>query len=209
MRLSGRRPSTYSAKELGVEGLSGTIECFEANADLEQWEGNLRIKDTVVSCDIRNLLLRGCTLKNTSYVIGICCYVGNETKILKNMKKPERKISKIFKIMNRLLLSVFFIQIVIIIVLSALSVSWMNEKSATLKYLKLDRSSNPVARYILQFFTFWVAYSHMVPMSLYIVIELFKLFLSRKMVDQDVLMYYPEDGQYASCQNSDLIEELG
>jgi magnesium-transporting ATPase (P-type) len=100
------------------------VECFEANANLEQWEGNLRIGGTAISCDIKNLLLRGCTLKNISHVIGVCCYVGNETKILKNMKKPERKTSKIFKIMNRLLLSVFAFQIVIIIIFSALSVSW-------------------------------------------------------------------------------------
>jgi len=87
----------------------------------------LRIKDKAISCDIRNLLLRGCFLKNTSYIIGVCCYVGNETKILKNMKKPERKISKIVKIMNTLFFSVFALQVVIIVVFSALSVSWTDE----------------------------------------------------------------------------------
>lgn len=199
MRSSKRRPSTYTPKDLGVTDLSGTIECFENNANLEHWEGNLRIKDKAISCDIRNLLLRGCTLKNTSYIIGVCCYVGNETKILKNMKKPERKISKILKIMNRLFLSVFVLQVVIIIVFSALSVNWVDENQATLTYLKLDKSRDAATRYILQFLTFWVSYSHMLPISLYIVIELFKLFLSRWMVDKDVLMYYPEDGQYASC----------
>jgi magnesium-transporting ATPase (P-type) len=90
-----------------IESLFGSVECFEANANLEQWEGNLRIGGGKISCDIKNLLLRGCTLKNIDYAIGVCCYVGNETKILKNSKKPERKTSKIMKIMNRLLLSVF------------------------------------------------------------------------------------------------------
>lgn len=56
--------------------------------------------------------------------------------------------------------------------------------------------------------TYWVAYSHMIPISLYVVIELLKLGQA-KMINADVKMFFCEDLNYALCRNSDLIEELG
>lgn len=60
----------------------------------------------------------------------------------------------------------------------------------------------------MQLLTYWVAYSHMIPISLYVMIEMVKL-AQAKIVNKDVKMYFREDGQFALCRNSDLIEELG
>ncbi len=46
-------------------------------------------------------------MKNTEYVYGIVIYVGNDTKIMQNSKKPLRKISNMMKMMNNILYSVF------------------------------------------------------------------------------------------------------
>lgn len=48
----------------------------------------------------------------------------------------------------------------------------------------------------------------MIPISLYVMIEMVKL-AQAKIVNKDVKMYFREDGQFALCRNSDLIEELG
>ena len=65
-------------------------------------------------------------------------------------------------------------------------------------------------RWITQFFTYQVAYSHMIPISLYVIIEMLKL-LQAKIINADVKMFFadPEDMNFALCRNSDLIEELG
>lgn len=63
-------------------------------------------------------------------------------------------------------------------------------------------------RWIEQLFTYWVAYSHMIPISLYVIIEMLKLGQS-KLINADVKMFFTEDMNYALCRNSDLIEELG
>jgi phospholipid-transporting ATPase len=63
-------------------------------------------------------------------------------------------------------------------------------------------------RWGLQFLTYWVAYSHMIPISLYVLIELLKLGQAT-LINNDLLMYYDADKRYAMCRNSDLIEELG
>jgi len=48
----------------------------------------------------------------------------------------------------------------------------------------------------------------MIPISLYVVIELVKLGQA-KLINKDVKMYWEEDQKFALCRNSDLVEELG
>ena len=48
----------------------------------------------------------------------------------------------------------------------------------------------------------------MIPISLYVVIELLKL-TQGLIINKDVRMYDEECGVFANCRNSDLIEELG
>lgn len=48
----------------------------------------------------------------------------------------------------------------------------------------------------------------MIPISLYVMIELLKL-LQSKLINNDVRMFFVEDMSYAHCRTSDLIEELG
>ena len=107
--LKDRELALTTINEDQIGNFTGIIECFEPSANLEYWEANLLLKgnEQVKNCDIKNLLLRGCTLKNTEFATGICCYAGAETKIFMNSKKPERKVSRVMKMMNTLLLSVF------------------------------------------------------------------------------------------------------
>lgn len=44
--------------------------------------------------DINNLLLRGCVLRKTEWVIGLAINVGNDSKIVQNMTKAPRKVSR-------------------------------------------------------------------------------------------------------------------
>ena len=45
---------------------------------------NLEVHGKKVPINLENLLMRGCALKNTNYIIGIVIYTGHETKIMKN-----------------------------------------------------------------------------------------------------------------------------
>lgn len=83
----------------------------------------------------------------------------------------------------------------------------MEENMRVLTYLDLGGSIGPL-RWGEQFLTYWVAYSHMIPISLYVIIEMLKLLL-REIINRDVKMFFVEDMQFAQCRNSDLIEELG
>jgi phospholipid-transporting ATPase len=55
--------------------------------------------------------------------------------------------------------------------------------------------------------TFWVAYSHLIPISLYVVLEMVKIGQAN-IISADVNIYDKETG-FSLCRNSDLIEEMG
>lgn len=89
--------------------------------------------------NIKNLLLRGCFVRNTDYGIGIAVYTGMDTKIMRNQKKAKPKVSNVMKLMNKMLYSVFAFQIFIIIVFAGLSIKWMKENSDAFYYINLVR----------------------------------------------------------------------
>ena len=93
-----------------ITNLSGKITCDEADPNLNSWFSNIELYDensTMLNGKIDNLILKGCTLKNTEYILGIVIYSGHSTKIMKNAKPPKVKVSNVMKIMNLLLYSLF------------------------------------------------------------------------------------------------------
>ena len=63
----------------------GHIICDVPNANLERWDAKTTIGTgslkQEISLNIKNLLLRGSTLRNTDFIIGIVVYTGSDTKI--------------------------------------------------------------------------------------------------------------------------------
>ncbi len=64
-------------------------------------------------------------------------------------------------------------------------------------------------QWIINFFTYWVAYSHMIPISLYVIIEMLKLGQGGLIALDSAMYFEGEKENGALCRNSDLIEELG
>ena len=59
-----------------LESFTGTLTYDTPNKDLDNWEGLLEYKGNKQAGDENNLLLRGCTLKNTKVAFGVVIYVG-------------------------------------------------------------------------------------------------------------------------------------
>ena len=107
--------------------LCGSVMSDQPNETLDYWEGLLSLKmdpGKIISCSIKNLLLRGSTIRNTEWVLGIVMYTGPETKILQNSKKPPHKVSNVMKLMNKMLMTVFIFQISIITICAGLNFKW-------------------------------------------------------------------------------------
>ncbi|XP_060129441.1 phospholipid-transporting ATPase VA-like [Zootoca vivipara] len=77
------------------------IECEEPNNDLSRFRGFIvHGSGKKVALSKENLLLRGCTIRNTEEVSGIVIYAGHETKAFLNNSGPRYKRSKLERQMN-------------------------------------------------------------------------------------------------------------
>ncbi len=62
-----------------------------------------------IPLDDTNFILRGSSIKNTRYVIGLVCFTGHDTKIMLNSVKARSKSSMVMKKMNVYIMVIFFI----------------------------------------------------------------------------------------------------
>ena len=98
-------------------------------------------------------------------------------------------------------------QLLIILLFASLSMIWQANYAEGHVYIAL--STNPgFDTFVIKLLTFWVAYSHMIPISLYVMLEVVKLGQSY-LIGRDVTIYDKETGGFTVCRNSDLIEEIG
>lgn len=165
---------------------------------------------------MKQLILRGSSLRNTEWIIGLVVYTGHNTKIMKNSKSPPIKVSNIMRTMNTLLYSVFIFQLLLCVFFSLLFIIWQNSNKESLSYIQKYGSADfqkilltaTFKDLVLKFFTFLVAYSNIIPISLYVALEIVKLI-------QSLLIFYdekcvdPVSLKPAIARTSDLIEELG
>lgn len=84
----GPGPNLYS--------YSGVARWYERDISLPQAEPDIKAEPV----SIENLLLRGCNLKNTDWVIGAVVFTGEETKIMMNSGITPTKRSRIAKSLN-------------------------------------------------------------------------------------------------------------
>ena len=182
------------------------VECDKPNISLVKWNCNIKINGMEKEpLGMKQLLLRGCSLQNTEFVYGVVVYTGHETKILLNSKKVPSKSSSVLKKMNKILYSIFAFQLGLCLLLAGLSINWQDNNASKHSYLQLS-SSNLGFTYFIQVLTYIVAYSHLIPISLYVSLEILKLGQAY-LISQDLSMFFND--KPTTCRSSDLVEELG
>eukprot|EP00271_Cylindrocystis_brebissonii_P018678 TRINITY_DN5408_c0_g1_i1.p1 TRINITY_DN5408_c0_g1~~TRINITY_DN5408_c0_g1_i1.p1 ORF type:complete len:1233 (-),score=257.63 TRINITY_DN5408_c0_g1_i1:1839-5537(-) len=168
-----------------------------------------------------NVLLRGSCLRNTPYIFGVAVFTGFDSKIVMNSTDPPSKRSVVER---RLDLIVLF-QLGVLVVLSLITgigfaillhndmpLQWYlnpgNTKGTNTISSAQFNWRNPAVAGLLQFFTSLILYGYFVPISLYVSIEIVKLFQSR-FISNDLGMYYAEKDVPTKARTSNLNEELG
>jgi len=199
--------------EKNLSHIKGNIDCDKPNEIINSWEGLLSFDENNIYTSLKNMILKGSVLKNTEYVIGIVIYTGKNTKIMKNSKEVTIKASKILKTMNKLLYSLFAFDIILCIAFSILSFIWENNNKKFHFYLFPDNTLespkySSTANFIVLFLTFFVGFSQIIPISLYVALEIVKII-------QGILIYYDNEiyeneiKKPTISRSTDLIEELG
>ncbi|PVI06378.1 phospholipid-translocating P-type ATPase [Periconia macrospinosa] len=198
-----------SPAELGR--LGGKIKSEQPNSSLYTYEATLTIaagggeKELPLQPD--QLLLRGATLRNTPWIHGVVVFTGHETKLMRNATATPIKTTAVERMVNKQILMLVCVLIGLSIVSSVGDVLIRTTKGHTLEYLRYD-GFNGAAQFFLDLLTYWVLYSNLVPISLFVTIEVVK-YWTGTLIDSDLDIYYEPSDTPANCRTSSLVEELG
>uniref|UniRef100_A0A8C9YTG9 Phospholipid-transporting ATPase n=1 Tax=Sander lucioperca TaxID=283035 RepID=A0A8C9YTG9_SANLU len=159
-----------------------------------------------------NLLLRGARLKNTKEIFGVAVYTGMESKMALNYKCKSQKRSAVEKSMNTFLIIYLGILLFEAILSTILKYAWQAEDKWDEPFYnqktEQERNSSPILKFISDFLAFLVLYNFIIPISLYVTVEMQK-FLGSFFIGWDLDLYHEESDQKAQVNTSDLNEELG
>eukprot|EP00741_Cyanophora_paradoxa_P018391 tig00000204_g17756.t1 len=193
--------------------IKGEVECEPPCAALYTFTGRLSAigcplspdANCVCPIDLANVLWRGSCVRNTDWAIGVVIYSGHDTRVLRNSQEKKRKISNLELLMNRQLWVVFSVLIFLASGSAIGNYVWLrlNEGAWYMEY-----PSNPSASSALRFLTFIVLYSYIVPISLYVSVEIVKA-AQAMFVNWDIGLYDPETDTPARARTFNINEELG
>lgn len=191
--------------------VSGRIRSEQPNSSLYTYEATLTMQagggEKELSLAPDQLLLRGSTLRNTPWIHGIVVFTGHETKLMRNATATPIKRTAVERMVNLQILMLVGILIALSVISSIGDLVIRQTQADRLAYLDYG-STQAVKQFFLDLFTYWVLYSNLVPISLFVTIEIVKYFQAY-LINSDLDIYYDKTDTPATCRTSSLVEELG
>ncbi|KAG7274155.1 LOW QUALITY PROTEIN: hypothetical protein CRUP_013689 [Coryphaenoides rupestris] len=142
----------------------------------------------------------------------VAVYTGMESKMALNYKCKSQKRSAVEKSMNTFLIIYLCILLFEAVLSTILKYAWQAESQWNEPFYnqmtEQERNSSPILKFISDFLAFLVLYNYIIPISLYVTVEMQK-FLGSFFIGWDMDLYHEESDQKAQVNTSDLNEELG
>ncbi|VEU22623.1 DEKNAAC103439 [Brettanomyces naardenensis] len=157
-----------------------------------------------------NVLLRGCILRNADWVL--CCVLatGKDTKIMLNSGKTPSKRSRMAKGLNVFVLTNFALLFVMCFAAGLINGLFYRQKNTSRTFFEYEPYAgwSPAANGAVDFFVNLILYQTLVPISLYITIEIIKAFQTF-FIYSDVGMYYEELDMPCTPKSWSISDDLG
>ena len=210
--------TTHLHDEKSIQKFRAMVKCEDPNENLYSFIGTLYYEGKEYPLSLQQILLRDSKLKNTDSIYGVVIFTGHDTKVMQNSTDPpskrskiERKMDKIIYILFSTLILISFIGSVYFGVETKMDIEagryrrWYLRPDNTTVFYGPRRATLSAA---LHFLTALMLYGYLIPISLYVSIELVKV-LQSIFINQDQEMYYEETDRPARARTSNLNEELG
>ncbi|KAL4682862.1 hypothetical protein H8957_006473 [Semnopithecus entellus] len=198
----------YLQREDTLATFDGFIECEEPNNRLDKFTGTLFWRNTSFPLDADKILLRGCVIRNTDFCHGLVIFAGADTKIMKNSGKTRFKRTKIDYLMNYMVYTIFVVLMLLSAGLAIGHAYWEAQVGNYSWYLYDGEDDTPSYRGFLNFWGYIIVLNTMVPISLYVSVEVIRLGQSH-FINWDLQMYYAEKDTPAKARTTTLNEQLG
>ncbi|RHZ23759.1 hypothetical protein DYB37_003274 [Aphanomyces astaci] len=181
----------------------GSVEYEQPNNRLYNFTGVVKAEALADAAPIgpTNIILRGCSIRSCSYIFGVVLFAGRESKLMQNARATPSKQSNVYKAVNRCIMLIFLTQFTLCVISTLSFNAWVHQalelRDWYIPFIRLDVSA---------FFTFLILYNNLVPISLYVSLDMVKV-AQAKNISTDPEMCH--EGFYAIARTSDLNEDLG
>jgi phospholipid-translocating ATPase len=178
------------------EGAHSNLYSYNAVIRWKQYnekDSNEPPYDMAEPLSINNLLLRGCQIRNTEWVLGVVMFTGEETRIMINSGITPSKRAKITKDLNWNVIYNFIILFFMVLVSGiVLGVTWAKGDTSH-KFFEFGSygDNNSATDGVIAFWAAVILFQNLVPISLYITLEIIRT-LQAFFIYSDVGMYYEE-----------------
>lgn len=196
------------------------IECDAPNPHLYSFKGTIHYEKFDDECRLvnadekeaitnENVLLRGCSLRNTKWVIGIVVYTGLESKIMLNGGISPVKVSKISRELNLSVVINFVVLFVLCFVSGVINGVFYDDDETSRIYFEFEAySPTSAGNGVLAFFVALIIYQSLVPISLYISIEIIKT-AQAFFIYSDIKMFYKKLNFPCTPKSWSISDDLG
>ncbi|XP_055880345.1 phospholipid-transporting ATPase ID-like isoform X3 [Biomphalaria glabrata] len=185
------------------------------NNRLSKFEGKMQWNNKTYSLDNEKILLRGCILRNTQWCYGLVVFAGRDTKLMMNSGKSKFKRTNIDRLMNLLIIGIFLFLVVMCLICTIACVIWELMTGHNFQaylpwesFVSSEKAAGSVTIAVLVFLSYIIILNTVVPISLYVSVEIIRLAHSL-WINWDVKMYYDKKDTPAKARTTTLNEELG
>ncbi|KAH1005143.1 hypothetical protein HUJ04_006180 [Dendroctonus ponderosae] len=198
-----------------ISEFDGEIVCEQPNNLLNKFEGILVWKGRTYSLDNDKIILRGCVLRNTAWCYGVVIFAGKDTKLMQNSGKSKFKRTSIDRLLNFLIIGIVFFLLSMCLFCMVACGIWETLVGRYFQtFLPWDTlvPSEPLGGAtiiaLLVFFSYAIVLNTVVPISLYVSVEVIR-FVQSFLINWDEQMYYGKFNTFAKARTTTLNEELG
>lgn len=193
------------------------IESEGPKANLYSYEGNMKYyaegdennEIAYEPVNINNVLLRGCSLRNTKWIVGLVVFTGDDTKIMLNAGITPSKKSRISRELNWSVVLNFLLLFILCLVSGIVNGVYYKTTVTTRTFFEYGTiAGSPAVNGIVSFFVAVILYQSLVPISLYISIEIIKT-AQAYFIYSDVNMYYERLDLPCVPKSWNISDDLG
>ncbi|KAK3709346.1 phospholipid transporting ATPase [Vermiconidia calcicola] len=158
---------------------------------------------------INNLLLRGCTLRNTEWILGFVAFTGEETKIMLNSGITPSKRAQISKDLNWNVLYNFAILFIMCLTAALVEGTTWGRGNESLNFFEFGSyGGTPALNGLITFFAAVILFQNLVPISLYITLEIIRT-AQAFFIYSDTYMYYEKIDYPCTPKSWNISDDLG
>lgn len=193
----------HAKNEASIAQLEADFVVEDPNLDLYKFDGRVSIAGQTLPLTSNEIIYRGSILRNTSTAVGLVVYSGEECKIRMNANKnPRVKAPSLQFKVNRVVILVASMVFFIAVVESIGYLIWHRTTEDSSWYL--NAAHVPFGHILTSFV---IMFNTMLPLSLYVSLEIVKV--AQMFMMNDIDMYDPQSDIPMEPRTSTLNEELG